>query len=175
MTVLDLEHLAAIELPTTDEEIWRYSRIGDLDLSAYHPVDTTPDVAGPTDYVEVGGTPVDLFPDEQPDVFAGINLRSADQVRVVVPANTVVDGSIVITHTVPAGGALVSPRLIIEAGENSEVTIVERFVSAADGAALVLPVFQAAVGQAARVNYLPHCSARQCGPHDNSTKATANV
>ena len=152
MTMLDLEYLAAIELPTTDEEIWRYSRIGDLDLSAYRAVDTTPDVTGPTDCVEVGGTPVDLFPDELPDVFAGINLRSADQVRVVVPPNVVVDGSIVITHTVPADGALVSPRLIIEAGENSEVTIVERFVSAADGAALGLPVFQAAVGQAARVN-----------------------
>jgi Fe-S cluster assembly protein SufD len=154
MSVLDLEQLAAIELPTADEEIWRYSRIGDLDLSAYHPVDLVPDVTGPSDFVEIGGVPVDLFPDHVPDVFAAINLRSADQVRVVVPANTVVDGAIVITHTVPADGALSSPRLVVEAGDNSEVTIVERFVSGADGAALVLPVLQAAIGQAARVNYL---------------------
>ncbi len=154
MTLLDLEQLTAIELPTADEEIWRYSRIGDLDLSAHHPAHSTVDVAGPTEFVEIGGDPVDLFPDDVPDVFAGINLRSADQVRIVVPAGAVVDGSIVITHTIPAGGALVSPRLVVEAGDNSEVTIVERFVSAADGAALVLPVLQMAVGQAARVNYL---------------------
>ncbi len=154
MTVLDLEELAAIGLPTADEEIWRYSRIGDLDLTKYRPVATTPDVSGPTEFVTVGGQAVDLFPDEQPDVFAGINLRSADQVRIVVPANTVVEGSIVVTHTIPADGALASPRLVVEAGENSEVTIVERFVSGADGPALVLPVLQAAIGQAARVNYL---------------------
>ena len=154
MSVLDLERLSEIELPTADEEIWRYSRIGDLDLSAYRPADAVPDVGGPMDVVEVGGATVDLFPDDTPDVFAGINLRSASQVRVVVPANVVVDGPIVVTHTVPADGALVSPRLVVEAGENSEVTIVERFVSAADGPALVLPVLQAAVGQAARVNYL---------------------
>ena len=42
MTVLDLDHLATIELPTTDEEIWRYSRIGDLDLTVFRPVSTTP-------------------------------------------------------------------------------------------------------------------------------------
>ncbi len=154
MTVLDLDQLAAIELPTADEEIWRYSRIGELDLAAYRPVAVTPDMTGPLEFVEVGGDPVDLFPDHVPDVFAALNLRVADQVRIVVPAGRVVEGSIVITHTIPADGSLVSPRLVVEAGENSEVTIVERFVSAADGAALVLPVLQMAVGQAARVNYL---------------------
>jgi Fe-S cluster assembly protein SufD len=154
MTVLDLEHLSTIELPTADEEIWRYSRIGDLDLSSYHPVDHTPEVVGATEVVEVGGETVDLFPDETPDVFAEINVRSASQVRVVVPPNAVVTDSIVITHTVPADGALICPRLVVEAGENSEVTIVERFVSAADGSALVLPVLQMAVGPAARVSYL---------------------
>ena len=41
MTVMDLEDLASIALPTADEEIWRYSRIGELDLSAYHPVRAT--------------------------------------------------------------------------------------------------------------------------------------
>jgi Fe-S cluster assembly protein SufD len=154
MTVLDLEQLAAIELPTADEEIWRYSRIGDLDLAAYRPRSITPDVEGAAEYVEVGGEPVDLFPDERPDVFADLNLRSADQVRIVVPANSVVEGAIVVTHTVPGDGALVSPRLVIEAGDNSEVTVVERFVSDGDGPALVLPVLQAAIGQAARVSYL---------------------
>lgn len=154
MTVLDLDQLASIELPTADEEIWRYSRIGDLDLSSYRPTAHTPDVTGSLEHVEIGGATVDLFPDETPDVFAGLNRDAASQVRIVVPPNTIVGGTITITHTVPADGALICPRLVIEAGENSEVTVIERFVSAADGAALVLPVLQVDVGQAARVDYL---------------------
>lgn len=35
-------HLAAAELPTTDEEVWRYSRIGELDLGAVAPVEEGP-------------------------------------------------------------------------------------------------------------------------------------
>ncbi len=154
MSLLDVDQLASIKLPTTDEEIWRYSRIGDLDLSAYHAEGHTPAVTGATDLVEVGGDTVDLFPDETPDVFAGINRDSASQVRIVIAANQVVDEAITITHTVPADGALICPRLVIEAGDNSEVTVIERFVSAADGAALVLPVLQLTAGKAARVNYL---------------------
>jgi hypothetical protein len=37
---------AAAELPTTNQEIWRYSRIDELDLAAYHPVDYTPSIVG---------------------------------------------------------------------------------------------------------------------------------
>jgi Fe-S cluster assembly protein SufD len=36
-----------ITLPTTDEEVWRYSRIAELDLDAYHPASTSGDA--PTD------------------------------------------------------------------------------------------------------------------------------
>lgn len=154
MSLLDLDHLAAIELPTTDEEIWRYSRIGDLDLGQYRPATRAGQVSGPSEYVEMGGETVELFPDETPDVFADLNRSMPSQVRVVVPANRVVDEPVMITHTVPADGSLVCPRLVIEAGENSQVTVVERFVSEADGAALVVPILQMAVGQAARVNYL---------------------
>ena len=154
MPVLEREQLADIELPTTDEEIWRYSRIGDLDLTAYHPVAHTPAVTGPTDHVELGGDTVELFPDETPDVFAGLNRASAAQVHVVVPGGAVVDEPIVVTHTIPADHGLVFPRLVIDAGENSQVTVIERFVSAGPGAALAVPVLQLRVGQAARVNYL---------------------
>jgi Fe-S cluster assembly protein SufD len=147
-------HLTDLELPTTDEEIWRYSRIGDLDLGAYHLAEHTPAVDGPQEYVEIGGATADLFPDETPDVFAGINRSAPAQVRIVVPAGVVVPEPISITHTVAADGALVCPRLVVEAGTDSEVTVIERFVSAADGASLVLPVLQLRAGQAARVNYL---------------------
>ncbi|NNE12322.1 MAG: Fe-S cluster assembly protein SufD [Ilumatobacter sp.] len=154
MTMLDLEHLASIELPTAEEEIWRYSRIGDLDLSQFRPAAYTPAVTGPHEFVEVGGETIDLFPDDTPDVFAGLNRDAASQIRVVVPAGRTVEEPIAITHTIPSDGALVCPRLVVEAGADSEVTIVERFVSDAGGRALVVPVLQMRVGQAARVNYL---------------------
>ncbi|MDJ0771720.1 MAG: Fe-S cluster assembly protein SufD [Ilumatobacter sp.] len=158
MSVLDLDRLDAIELPTPDEEIWRYSRIADLDLAAHHLAEHVPTIEGPDDVlranVVVGGEVIDRFDGETPDVFASINRESASQVAVTVPAGVTVADAIVITHTVPAGGALVCPRLVIEAGADSQVTVVERFVSAADGAALVVPVLQLVAGPAARVNYL---------------------
>lgn len=150
----EYERLVGADLPTTDAEIWRYSRIGELDLAAYRPVDHAPAVAGPVNHVTTGGVPVELFPDETPDVFAEINRAIPSLVHVVIPAGAVVATPITVTHTIPAGGALVCPRLVIEAGPDSEVTVVERFVSEADGAALVLPVLQVRAGQAARVNYL---------------------
>ena len=154
MSLLDVDRLAAIELPTTDEEIWRYSRIGDLDLASFRPAAHTPDVSGPDELVQVGGEVVDLFADDTPDVFAELNRSMPAQVRVTVPAGRVVDEPITITHVVPADGSMLCPRLIVDAGENSQVTVVERFVSEDDGPALVIPVLQAEVGPAARVSYL---------------------
>ena len=46
------------------------------------------------------------------------------------------------------------PRLVIEAGRDAQVTVIERFVSQSDGPALVLPVLQLRADQAARVQYL---------------------
>lgn len=147
--------LASVELPTTDEEIWRYSRIGELDLGSFHHSARAPEVSGPSDRIEVGGDVVDLFADDTPDVFAQLNRAGADQVRIVVPAGKAVVEPITITHTVPSDGSMLCPRVVIEAGADSEVTVVERFVSESDeGPALVLPVLQVRADQAARVNYL---------------------
>jgi Fe-S cluster assembly protein SufD len=152
--VLDLEQLATIELPTPDEEIWRYSRIDDLDLATYRPAAHTPVVDGPAALVTVGGDTAELFDGETPDVFAHVNRSAAGQVHVVVPAGTTVDGPITVTHTVGGDGVLVCPRLIVECGSEGEVTVIERFVSSGPGPALVLPVLQLRTGPAARVNYL---------------------
>ena len=158
MAVLDparlVDLLQAVELPTTDEEIWRYSRIGELDLSSYRPRSLSPELTGPTDGVEVGGDVVDLFPGDTPDVFAEINRNGADQVRIVVPPGRSIAAPIVVTHRIPGDGSLVCPRLVIEAGADSEVTVVEMFVSEAGGAALVVPVLQISADPAARVKYL---------------------
>jgi Fe-S cluster assembly protein SufD len=152
--------LADTQLPTSEEEIWRYSRIGDLDLSAYVHTPIASVVSGGegrTDQLVSilgAGHAIDLFPDDVPDVFATINRESAATIHIVVGAGVVVAEPIVIEHQVPGNHALACLRVVVEAGENSEITVIERFSSVGKGASLVLPVVQISVGQAARVNYL---------------------
>lgn len=157
----DARAWASVELPTTGEEIWRYSRIEELRLDEFAPVPyeptLSPDVAPATVTIaEHGAGPApDLFADEPaPDVFAELNRQGATTVHITVPAGAVVAAPIVVTHRVPAGNALVRPRLVIEAGPDAEVTVIERFGSQEAGRALVLPVLQIAAAAAARVTYL---------------------
>jgi len=156
MRVLD-ERWRTATLPTPDEEIWRYSRITELDLDRYRPAEHTTDVVDSSGVAEVGGEVVDLF-DQVPDLFASINADLAgqlgSQIRIVVAAGVVVPEPIVITHDIGGDGSLVAPRLVITAGPDSQVTVVERFRSTGDGNALVLPVLQVRAEQAARVQYL---------------------
>ena len=147
MSVIDLAHLDAVPLPTTDAEIWRYSRIGELDLAAYTPSGHDVEVTG--GLVARAGL-VELF-DETPDVFAGLNRSAGRTLHLVVPAGHVATEPIVITHSIPGGGALTTPRLVIEAGADSEVTVIERFVSSFDGPGLTLPVLQVPVNLSALV------------------------
>ncbi len=152
MSVLDPS--PATVLPTADEEIWRYSRIDQLDLAAYTPATYQRELSGPVDGVLVDRPDADLFPADRPDVFARINAESGVATYLVVPRGVVVDEPIVITHHIPGGAAMTVPRLVIDAGENSQITVIERFVSASDGPALTLPVVQVRAGTAARVQYL---------------------
>jgi Fe-S cluster assembly protein SufD len=71
-----------------------------------------------------------------------------------VPKGHVASEPVVITHRVSGTGAALFPRLVIDAGADSEVTVVERFVSDTESDALVVPVLQVRAGQAARVKYL---------------------
>jgi Fe-S cluster assembly protein SufD len=152
------ERFAAATMPDPSEEIWRYSRIDQLDLDRYAPSMADTDVALPpgVDDVLVTAEP-ELFPDETPDVFAELNRAFMTPTVVRVPRGRVVDVPIVVTHHVRGDGRAIFPRLVIDAGPDSEVTVVERFV-AADGAAdddvLVVPVLQVRADQAARVKYL---------------------
>jgi Fe-S cluster assembly protein SufD len=149
---IDLSRLDEVELPTTDQEIWRYSRIGELDLARFEPAAHDVDVHGAGSLVSFDG-PVSLIADP-PDVFAEISAAAGKAVHIAIPAGVVVDEPIVVTHRIPGDGALSTPRLLIDAGDDSEVTVVERFRSAGGGPALTLPVLHARVGPSARVRYL---------------------
>ncbi len=148
--------IAAADLPTPDEEIWRYSRIDQLDLDRFAPAACVTHVKAP-DGVIVDDAEPELFPDETPDVFAELNRAFMSPVVIRVRPGTTVAEPIVVTHEISGDGGAVFPRLVVDAGADSEVTVVERFVAAPgaeDDLALVVPVLQVLARQAARVKYL---------------------
>ena len=141
---------AAIQLPTADEEIWRYSRIDRLTPAAYAARQARTIVTGDeTLWSHSTGT----SPISAPDVFAEANLSVAGEIKISVPARTVVEAPIIITHHV-AGGAAVAPRTVIELGRDAEATVVERFMSDDEESALCLPIVQTYLDDAARLRYL---------------------
>jgi Fe-S cluster assembly protein SufD len=158
MRLAAADRFAAATMPTPSEEIWRYSRIDQLDLADFAPAAcvTEVDAPGATSRWVVDAEP-ELFADETPDVFADLNRAFMTPVVIRVPGGAVSAEPIVVTHHIAGEGVAVFPRLVIDAGPDSEVTVVERFV-AGDGAdddrALVVPVLQVRAAQAARVRYL---------------------
>ena len=151
------ERAAATDLPSPSEEIWRYSRIDDLDLARFTLGTARTTIEG-GDGVVVPTAALDALPTvvegPAPDVFAELNAAFADPIVVRVPAGTTVPGTIVVTHDVAGDGTAVFPRLIIDAGRDSDVTVVELFTSRPGDTVLVVPVVQVRADAAARVRYL---------------------
>ena len=134
--------LADLVLPTAEQELWRYSRIGELDLGAYSVGASTTAVLGDNSVVsrdaqlmlsDVTVEPADVFeqlhaqhtaPGGQPDTV-GTTHRGV--VRIGTTRGQVIADPILITHHVHDSGLMCFPSLEIDAAENSEVTVVERF------------------------------------------------
>lgn len=165
-----LERVRSTPFPTPDEEIWRYSRISELSLEDFTPR-TSPSVVAAGDLpagvtittVACGdslpdGVRADLFADaaagNSGSLFEDLNLALMDVVIVSVKANAVYEEPIVVTHELSEPGAAHFPRLVIDAGENSEVTVVERFVSPDGCRLLVVPTLDVRAAKASRVKYL---------------------
>jgi len=158
------ERYAAASLPSTEEEIWRYSRIAELDLDSLHPVAAEPVVthgerSAPTKGVEVrvaDDRDADLvlgLLDEPTDVFAELNAAYATPLVVRVAAGVTIAEPIVVEHRTALDGAASFPRLVVELGEDAEATVVERYTSG-DGRGLVVPVTHLLAGANARLRYL---------------------
>jgi Fe-S cluster assembly protein SufD len=191
---------AAATLPTTDEEVWRYSRVDDLDLDEFAPApapssdgipDRLGDLLGPlgdaaalvvarngrvvhtrvreglaAKGLRVGAATDDdegvlgAALDEAPDAFATLNdAFTAEPVVVRVPAGLAVDGPVVVAHWTEGGGVAAFPRLVVLAGADSDVAVLE-LQGSDDAASLVVPVTEIAVDQAARVG---HVTVQQLG------------
>ena len=146
-----LARFEAAPAPTTQEELWRYSRIGELNLDSYRYglADTT--VAG-ADAVRVN-EPCDVL-DRALDQFEDLNRAFMSQITLRIPAGVVVHDPILITHTLSSDGIVAFPRLVIDAGPDSEVIVIERFVCDDGVGSIVMPVLHVRAQQAARVKYI---------------------
>jgi Fe-S cluster assembly protein SufD len=188
---------AGASLPSTEEEVWRYSRIDELDLETFRPVGEPPTdgitavperllpvlaaVPAPAALVvarngrvvhaevrddlaarglrsgPIGeGEPrvLGVAIDQTPDVFLTFNdAFLADAVVVRVPAGVSVDAPVVVAHVADGDGRAAFPRLVVDAGDDSEVSVLEVQASGSEPG-LVVPVTEIAVGRAARVGHL---------------------
>ena len=198
--------LSEWDLPTTDLEEWRYSRIRDLHPERFStlggaaegtaeagrvPVPAAAIIAELGDLAgvvvvhngvavqvelaaELEGTGVVFGPagdadegllgaaiDHAPDAFAQLNDAFAPTPVVLsVPRSTTVELPFALVSYTDVEGVTAFPRLSVVAGENSELSVVEVALSA-DVEALVAPVTELVVGNAARVR---HSSLQDLGP-----------
>jgi Fe-S cluster assembly protein SufD len=181
------EAFAAAALPTVEEEVWRYSRIDDLDLGRFRPapvelaagdhpapatfvldlasgagsyglvtvggrLTSTVELGGPRDGVEIGG-PAAAPEYGAPDALVTLNAAFATPIAIKVQPGAVV-GPVVIVHWVDTDGIASFPQVVLDAGADSEVAVLEVFVSPPTVDALVVPVTRLTVGKAARVGHL---------------------
>jgi Fe-S cluster assembly protein SufD len=184
---------ADVSLPSESEEVWRYSRISQLDLAAYQPLPATGavdsaipdelvavlDNAGPAAAVVLlrngrvasitvndDRVAVDKAGEDpglgEGDVFTALNREhGAETLRISVGRGQAVEQPVVVLHWVDAAGAAVFPRLVVHAGEASQVTVLDHSGSPADVHALVVPVVQLLADDAANLDYL---NVQELGP-----------
>ncbi|MBI5089889.1 MAG: Fe-S cluster assembly protein SufD [Actinobacteria bacterium] len=143
-------------MPSVDDEVWRYSRIGELDLAAFVPGHATTTVEQVDGVEVVVGSQLGTHLDESTavDVFHELNTAFMDAVLISVPAGRAVADPVVITHHIGTAGIACFPRLIIDAAPDSEITVVEQFVSPDGVVSLCVPRLEIDAAQAARVRYL---------------------
>ncbi len=147
------ERADAAPFPSADEEIWRYSRIGELDLARFTPAAADTTVSGPADVtVGAGGA---LHSEAAADDLFGLLGDAFHTTHVLrVPAGKAFTEPVVVTHLVDGEGVATFPRLVVDAGADSEVTIIERFISSDGARSLVVPELEIHAAQAARVRYV---------------------
>jgi Fe-S cluster assembly protein SufD len=188
-----LDRFAGTPLPSPEQELWRYSRVAELDLDRYAPVAEAPDdgalppdveavlaavgprsalvvlrnghlvrVEGGAPGLEVGslaeldpsGTSLGAVAGDAPDAFGSLHdAFVADPVLVRVARGTVVADPVVVVSLVEGDGTAAFPRLVVSAGENSELTVYGHAAST-DVDALVVPVVELDAGPASRLRYL---------------------
>lgn len=90
----------------------------------------------------------------------------ADVVTITVPKGVALLQPIVVVQAASGGGAASFPHLVVEAGEASEVTVLDHWTSAGDGSAYVGPVVELRSAATANVRYV---QVQELGPETWST------
>ena len=145
-------------MPTSAEEVWRYSRIDELDLAQFEAAM----VASTVEHGDLGRAvvvqgedAVGRLGDAPPE---GDSLTWLHEILAVtpividVPSGVSVAEPIVIRHTGAADGQVAAPHLVVRAGANSHVVVEERFEGGGSG--LLLPRTTLLVADAAQVGYV---------------------
>ena len=189
------DRFRASALPTTEAEDWRYSRIGELDLSRYAPVEALQErptepaldeivaASGPLAAlvvvrngrvvhvecseeaagagltvgrlrdIEADGSRLGSVAGDAKDAVGELHdALSTDPVFVGVARGRIIADPVLVLHWTDLVGSVSAPHLVVRADEDSEVTVYDHQASA-DVDALVLPVVELDVAQAARVRY----------------------
>ncbi|MET0727167.1 MAG: SufD family Fe-S cluster assembly protein [Acidimicrobiales bacterium] len=158
---LAADRFAAASLPSTDEEVWRYSRIDELDLDRYTVAVATSTVehgelgrarVGRASELDGAETLLGELPDHGDALVWLHHAMAVDPLVIDVPAGVIVADPVVIRHMGPEDGTATAVRLVVRAGANSEIRVVEVFEGGGSG--LLLPAADVMVGRAARAGYL---------------------
>jgi Fe-S cluster assembly protein SufD len=141
--------------------VWRYSRIDELDLDRYSPA-AAPSTVSHGDLGRARVARASELDDgeeivgELADPTSAVGwLRVAlavDPILIDVPDGVHLAGPVVVRHEGPADGRAAATMVLVRAGADSSVRVVE--VLAGGGAGLVLPATDIRAGQAARVDYV---------------------
>lgn len=147
------ERAAATPMPSPAEEVWRYTTIDELDLSAWKLDRAATSVAGPLASSPPTADDLGCVLHEPTDVFADWNAALSEPTVLRIGRNERVENAVHVRRHVGGDGTAVFPRLIVRAGAGSEVTIVEHLTSD-DVEALVCPVVEVEAGSGAVVRYV---------------------
>lgn len=172
--------LDSTPFPDKTSELWRYSRVADIDLDRYKPADGVADDAGAeaerlmavvgetagtavtVDGALVSGTGVvsEAFGfagdpgTKGVDLFGVLNAAFVrDAVVVDVPAGKAIEKPVVVVNHLASNGVATFPRTLVRAGESSQVTVIELHTSA-DVDSFTAPVVDVQVGDNAHVTYV---------------------
>ena len=145
--------LTSLVLPTAEAELWRYSRISELNLGDYRAAAVPTRVVGATASSD-SQIDLDAVSSEAPDVFEAFNSEHAQVVHVATKRGEVVGAAVVVEHSLEESDVVCTPLLEIDAAENSEITVVERFTSDDNVRSLVIPSVRIRAAQSARVTYV---------------------
>lgn len=158
-------------LPTAEEELWRYSRIKELQLSDYSTVggyqsaasSMTVHLGDPARTAGITATRFHALPSDEgigalvtddSDAFATLSwAHLSDGVLIDIPAGAVVHEPIRIEHLIQQSGVIVGTRIVVRVGSNADVTIIERSLSG-EHSALVIPVVEFDLAPSSRLRFV---------------------